>query len=56
MPICVPLRDSICTEGLPLKLNGREINCGPDADGCPTTHSCNLNPISNRGVCCAKSR
>lgn len=56
MPICTPIRDSICTEGLPLKLNAREINCGPDADACPTTHSCNLNPITKRGVCCAKSR
>ena len=56
MPICTPIRDSICTEGLPLKQNGREINCGPDADACPTTHSCNLNPITKRGVCCAKSR
>lgn len=56
MPICTPIRDSICTEGLPLKQNGREINCGPEADVCPTTHSCNLNPITKRGVCCAKSR
>lgn len=56
MPICTPIRDSICTEGLPLRLNSREINCGPDADACPTTHSCNLNPITKRGVCCAKSR
>lgn len=56
MPICTPIRDSICTEGLPLKLNGREMNCGPEADLCPTTHSCNLNPITKRGVCCSKSR
>lgn len=56
MPICTPIRDSICTEGLPLKQGGREINCGPDAVECPTTHSCNLNPITKRGVCCAKSR
>ena len=56
MPICTPLRDSVCTEGLPLKQGGREINCGPDAVECPTTHSCNLNPITKRGVCCAKSR
>lgn len=56
MPICTPIRDSICTEGMPLKSNGREINCGPDSESCPTTHSCNLNPISKRGVCCAKSR
>jgi hypothetical protein len=56
MPICVPIRDSVCTEGLPLKQNGREITCGPEADACPTTHSCNLNPITKRGVCCAKSR
>lgn len=56
MPICTPIRDSICTEGLPLKLNNREINCGPDADVCPTTHTCNLNPITKRGVCCAKNR
>lgn len=56
MPICTPIRDSICTEGLPLMQNGRELNCGPEADLCPTTHSCNLNPITKRGVCCAKSR
>lgn len=58
MPICVPFRDSICTEGNPLKLNGREISCGPqnDADQCPSTHSCQLNPMTNKGVCCPKTR
>uniref|UniRef100_A0A8D8ADW4 Papilin n=1 Tax=Culex pipiens TaxID=7175 RepID=A0A8D8ADW4_CULPI len=58
MPICVPIRDSVCPEGLPLKSGGREIACGPqvDADLCPSTHTCQLNPISNRGSCCAKTR
>lgn len=56
LPICTPIRDSVCTEGLPLKQNGRDINCGPDATDCPTTHTCNLNPITKHGVCCAKSR
>jgi hypothetical protein len=57
MPICVPLRDSVCMEGVPLKNNGREISCGPqnDADSCPSTHSCQINPLSNRGVCCSKT-
>ncbi|XP_062534773.1 uncharacterized protein LOC134203947 [Armigeres subalbatus] len=58
MPICVPIRDSVCPEGLPLKSGGREISCGPqaDADTCPSTHVCQLNMISNRGSCCAKTR
>lgn len=57
MPICVPIRDSVCPEGLPLKSGGREIVCGPqvDADTCPSTHVCQLNMISNRGSCCAKT-
>lgn len=58
MPICVPFRDSICTEGNPLKLNGRETSCGPqnNSDQCPSTHSCQLNPMTNKGVCCEKTR
>ncbi|XP_058056131.1 uncharacterized protein LOC131207529 [Anopheles bellator] len=58
MPICVPIRESVCPEALPLRSNGREIVCGPqtDADTCPSTHICQLNPISNRGVCCGKTR
>lgn len=58
MPICIPIRDNLCPEGSPLKLNGKELGCGPqnEADLCPTTHTCQLNPMSNRGVCCAKTR
>uniref|UniRef100_A0A182INC5 Thyroglobulin type-1 domain-containing protein n=1 Tax=Anopheles atroparvus TaxID=41427 RepID=A0A182INC5_ANOAO len=58
MPICVPIRESVCPEGLPLRSSGREIVCGPqtDADTCPSTHICQLNPITNRGVCCGKTR
>ncbi|XP_065072539.1 uncharacterized protein LOC135696926 [Ochlerotatus camptorhynchus] len=58
MPICVPIRDSVCPEGLPLKSGGRETVCGPqnDAETCPSTHVCQLNLISNRGSCCAKTR
>ncbi|XP_055616129.1 uncharacterized protein LOC129762150 isoform X2 [Toxorhynchites rutilus septentrionalis] len=58
MPICVPIRDSVCPEGLPLKSGGREIVCGPqaEAESCPSTHICQLNPISKRGSCCAKTR
>lgn len=57
MAICVPHRDSLCTEGNPLKLNGKEISCGPQNEEnlCPTTHSCQLNPINNKGVCCGKT-
>ncbi|XP_050082531.1 uncharacterized protein LOC126569475 [Anopheles aquasalis] len=58
MPICVPIRESVCPEATPLRSNGREIVCGPqaDADSCPSTHICQLHPISNRGVCCGKTR
>lgn len=58
MPICVPLRDSVCPEGDPLKQNNVELSCGPhnENDVCPTTHTCQLNPVSQRGVCCAKTR
>lgn len=57
MPICVPQHDSVCTEGLPLKQNGKVVSCGPqrDADQCPSTHSCQLDITSRRGVCCGKT-
>lgn len=58
MPICVPRRESLCPEGLPLRQDGKDILCGPQNkdESCPTTHSCQLNPMTNRGVCCAKTR
>ncbi|XP_037953081.1 uncharacterized protein LOC119683469 [Teleopsis dalmanni] len=58
MPICVPKRDSICPEGNPLKQGDTEVSCGPHNENeiCPTTHTCQLNPVSNRGVCCTKTR
>ncbi|XP_055903393.1 uncharacterized protein LOC129939416 isoform X2 [Eupeodes corollae] len=58
MPICVPLRDSVCPEGSPLKQNNVELSCGPhnENDVCPSTHTCQLNPVSHRGVCCSKTR
>lgn len=58
MPICVPNHDSVCTEGQPLKQNGKIVSCGPqrDADQCPSTHSCQLDITSRRGVCCGKTR
>ena len=57
MPICVPYRESVCPEGSPLRLSGKEISCGPqnDADPCPTTHTCQLNPMTQKGVCCGKT-
>lgn len=57
MPIGVPFRDSFCQEGLPLKSGGREIVCGPQVNVslCPSTHTCQLNPISNWWSCCAKT-
>lgn len=57
LPICVPLRDSICVEGVPFKLEGRELMCGPenDLDSCPSTHTCQIEPVSKRGVCCPKT-
>lgn len=58
MPICYPKRDSVCPEGNPLIINEREISCGPqnDAEICPTTHSCQLDVMTNKGVCCGKTR
>lgn len=59
LPICVPIRDSVCVEGSPFKLEGREIMCGPenDLDTCPSTHTCQMDPLSKRsGVCCLKTR
>lgn len=58
VPICVPKRESVCTEGVPLKRNGQDLLCGPqgDADLCPSTHTCQLDVDSRKGVCCAKTR
>ncbi|XP_055371709.1 uncharacterized protein LOC129605792 [Condylostylus longicornis] len=58
MPICVPKRESVCPEGVPLKQGELEVGCGPqnENEACPTTHTCQLNPVTNRGVCCAKTR
>lgn len=55
MPICVP--QSTCAEGSPLRLSGKEVSCGPqnDVDQCPTTHTCQLNPMTHKGVCCSKT-
>lgn len=49
----------MCVEGSPFKLEGREIMCGPenDLDTCPSTHTCQMDPVSKRGgVCCPKTR
>ncbi|EDW80868.1 uncharacterized protein Dwil_GK11329 [Drosophila willistoni] len=58
MPICVPKRASVCPEGNPLQQGELDVSCGPhnEHEACPTTHSCQLNPVSNRGVCCSKTR
>ncbi|XP_017874547.1 PREDICTED: uncharacterized protein LOC108621630 [Drosophila arizonae] len=58
MPICVPRRDSVCAEGKPLQQGEQDVTCGPhsEQESCPTTHTCHLNPVSNRGVCCSKTR
>ncbi|ALC45954.1 CG5639, partial [Drosophila busckii] len=58
LPICVPRRESVCAEGKPLQQGGLDVSCGPhnEQEACPSTHSCQLNPVSNRGVCCAKTR
>lgn len=58
MPVCVPQRESVCSEGRPFRRNGQDLVCGPqgDADACPSTHTCQLDVESKRGVCCAKTR
>uniref|UniRef100_T1GZW6 Uncharacterized protein n=1 Tax=Megaselia scalaris TaxID=36166 RepID=T1GZW6_MEGSC len=58
MPICIPKRESVCPEGSPLKQGDIEVTCGPhnEFEVCPTTHSCQLNPVTHRGVCCTKTR
>lgn len=58
MPICVPRRASVCAEGKPLQQGELDVSCGPhsEQESCPTTHTCQLNPVSNRGVCCSKTR
>uniref|UniRef100_W8AHA0 Papilin n=2 Tax=Ceratitis capitata TaxID=7213 RepID=W8AHA0_CERCA len=58
MPICVPRRVSVCPEGNPLQQGDLEVSCGPhnDNEACPTTHTCQLNPVTHRGVCCSKTR
>lgn len=57
MPICIPKRESICPEGNPLKQGDIEVGCGPhnEFEVCPTTHTCQLNPVLHRGVCCTKT-
>ncbi|XP_061402743.1 uncharacterized protein LOC133338592 [Musca vetustissima] len=58
MPICVPRRESTCPEGSPLKQGSVEVSCGPhnENESCPSSHTCQLNPVTNRGVCCTKTR
>lgn len=57
MPICLPMMDSTCLVGEPLKVNGKEVSCGSGGDSCPSTHACQLNLGSHRtGVCCTKQR
>lgn len=59
MPICLPLMESTCLVGEPLKQNGKDVSCGPqsESDSCPSTHACQINPMHhNRGVCCSKQR
>lgn len=55
MPICLPPVTDSCVS---LKQNGIEVSCGPhsDMDSCPSTHACQINPMTHRGVCCAKDR
>lgn len=57
MPICVPSRESVCSEGFPYTLNDKPVSCGPqnDAEICPSTHTCQLDIESRKGVCCSKS-
>lgn len=56
MAICVPRRESICEEGFPLQLNGTVQNCGAKTHSvlCPTTHNCQIDPLTHNGVCCRK--
>lgn len=57
LPVCVPSRESVCSEGFPYTLNDRPVSCGPqsDAEICPSTHTCQLDIESRKGVCCSKS-
>lgn len=57
MPLCIPQRESICSEGSPFKRNNQDLICGPqnDAELCPSTHTCQLDVSSRKGVCCAKT-
>lgn len=57
MAVCVPQRESVCTEGLPFKRNGQDLVCGPngDAELCPSTHTCQLDVSTKKGACCAKT-
>lgn len=57
MPVCIPQRESLCSEGLPFKRNNQNLICGPqnDAELCPSTHTCQLDVASRKGVCCAKT-
>ncbi|XP_037809607.1 uncharacterized protein LOC119602262 isoform X1 [Lucilia sericata] len=58
MPICVPKRESLCPEGSPLKQGDLVVSCGPQNENetCPSSHTCQLNPVTHRGVCCTKTR
>lgn len=57
MPICVPKRESQCPEGSPLKQGDLVVSCGPhnENETCPSSHTCQLNPVTHRGVCCTKT-